>query len=590
MVALEEQLATLTRTGEILRVEIRRPDGTVVAASEPGAAGTPRCRRRRRSPRRTGGQPRGRDRPGRGRRRPRPGATRTARPTTLIREDLPIETGDRRARRRRHVARRRARPRPSRRRPAGRRPRHAQRRAASPRRCCSSSSAPPRPGSRGRPRSWSKSTRRDPLTGSLNHGALVAHLADEIERAAAAGPPLGVALVDIDNFRLLNDNHGHGAGDEALLAVAGLLGAQLPTASSPAATARTSSCSSHRPGAVAALGAGDRPRPDRARRPQPPVRGDRAAADHDQRRHRHLSRPRRVGHAAARRRGRDAPGGEGERRRRGPRRPAPRRAPARRSATLRRPPGPRPRGRHEGPLHEAPLRGRRPLRRLPRRAARPAAPELVKTIRVAGPAPRRRQDRHPRRDPPQAGQAHRRRVRDRQAARRARRRDRPRPARRRARPGRHPPPPRALGRRRLSRPPRRRGDPADRPDPGGRRRVLGDDDDAAVPQGARRPRGAAPARGRGRQPARRGARPGVRRRASRPPRTRRCPGSSTSPRCGRRASRDASAATARWPRLRTSPLAARRHYLPERRARGAALDVDRVRRSRQRRRSRRRSP
>src|SRR4029079_17544118 len=63
-------------------------------------------------------------------------------------------------------------------------------------------------------------TQRDALTGTLNHGALVAHLAREIEEARAAGTPLGVALVDLDNFRLLNDNHGHRAGDEALLVVA----------------------------------------------------------------------------------------------------------------------------------------------------------------------------------------------------------------------------------------------------------------------------------------------------------------------------------------------------------------------------------
>ena len=36
---LEAQLATLPRPGEILRVEIRRPEGTIVAASEPGFAG-----------------------------------------------------------------------------------------------------------------------------------------------------------------------------------------------------------------------------------------------------------------------------------------------------------------------------------------------------------------------------------------------------------------------------------------------------------------------------------------------------------------------------------------------------------------------
>jgi diguanylate cyclase (GGDEF)-like protein len=73
-----------------------------------------------------------------------------------------------------------------------------------------------------------EANRRDPLTGSLNHGALVAHLAIEVERAREAGAPLGVALVDIDNFRLLNDNHGHRAGDEALLAVAAELRRQIP--------------------------------------------------------------------------------------------------------------------------------------------------------------------------------------------------------------------------------------------------------------------------------------------------------------------------------------------------------------------------
>jgi diguanylate cyclase (GGDEF)-like protein len=73
-----------------------------------------------------------------------------------------------------------------------------------------------------------EANRRDPLTGSLNHGALVAHLATEVERAREAGTPLGVVLVDIDNFRLLNDNHGHRAGDLALLAVAAELRRQLP--------------------------------------------------------------------------------------------------------------------------------------------------------------------------------------------------------------------------------------------------------------------------------------------------------------------------------------------------------------------------
>jgi diguanylate cyclase (GGDEF)-like protein len=73
-----------------------------------------------------------------------------------------------------------------------------------------------------------ESIRRDPLTGALNHGALVSHLAEQIEHARVSDLPLGVALLDIDNFRLLNDNHGHAAGDAALLAVVGLLREGLP--------------------------------------------------------------------------------------------------------------------------------------------------------------------------------------------------------------------------------------------------------------------------------------------------------------------------------------------------------------------------
>jgi diguanylate cyclase (GGDEF)-like protein len=75
-----------------------------------------------------------------------------------------------------------------------------------------------------------EAARRDPLTETLNHGALVGHLAAEIERARMVGTPLGVALIDIDNFRLLNDHHGHAAGDEALLAVVRMLRSHLPDA------------------------------------------------------------------------------------------------------------------------------------------------------------------------------------------------------------------------------------------------------------------------------------------------------------------------------------------------------------------------
>ena len=69
-----------------------------------------------------------------------------------------------------------------------------------------------------------EATRRDPATGLLNHGALLTSLAGRIETARENQEPIAVALLDIDGFRLLNDTHGHAAGDAALTTVARLLG------------------------------------------------------------------------------------------------------------------------------------------------------------------------------------------------------------------------------------------------------------------------------------------------------------------------------------------------------------------------------
>jgi diguanylate cyclase (GGDEF)-like protein/putative nucleotidyltransferase with HDIG domain len=65
--------------------------------------------------------------------------------------------------------------------------------------------------------------RRDPLTGLLNHGAVVGLLAEQLERVRGTGGRLGLALMDIDNFRLLNDTHGHDAADGVLVRVADLV-------------------------------------------------------------------------------------------------------------------------------------------------------------------------------------------------------------------------------------------------------------------------------------------------------------------------------------------------------------------------------
>ncbi|MDQ2674714.1 MAG: diguanylate cyclase [Chloroflexota bacterium] len=68
-------------------------------------------------------------------------------------------------------------------------------------------------------RQLAEAARRDALTGLLNHGSVVAALAQRLE-AAGTDEPTAVALVDIDNFRLFNDTHGHEAGDAVLSGVA----------------------------------------------------------------------------------------------------------------------------------------------------------------------------------------------------------------------------------------------------------------------------------------------------------------------------------------------------------------------------------
>ena len=56
----------------------------------------------------------------------------------------------------------------------------------------------------------------DPVTGLWNREALIESMARELERARREGAPLGFALFDADDFRLVNDTLGRLAGDEAL--------------------------------------------------------------------------------------------------------------------------------------------------------------------------------------------------------------------------------------------------------------------------------------------------------------------------------------------------------------------------------------
>ena len=218
---LESQLAALVRPGEILRVELRRPDGTIVASNDPAIRGTTAALSEEFALA-VGGMPRAAILPAETA-EAGPGQLGTA---TLLREYLPISVDgevlgvvgiwrdgvpilDRLASVRRDIV------------------------------LVTLSAALIaaallflifRTAQRRLTRQTAElmeSTRRDPLTGTLNHGAIVGRLAVETEAARTAGKSVTIALIDIDNFRLLNEYHGHPAGDQALLAVAALLRAEV---------------------------------------------------------------------------------------------------------------------------------------------------------------------------------------------------------------------------------------------------------------------------------------------------------------------------------------------------------------------------
>ncbi len=62
--------------------------------------------------------------------------------------------------------------------------------------------------------------RTDPKTGLANSSYWCDVAEREIKRARSGGEPLAVLLVDIDNFKLVNDKYGHLAGDDVLRGVA----------------------------------------------------------------------------------------------------------------------------------------------------------------------------------------------------------------------------------------------------------------------------------------------------------------------------------------------------------------------------------
>lgn len=64
---------------------------------------------------------------------------------------------------------------------------------------------------------------RDPLTGLHNRRFLDEGFQRDLQRAVRTGGPVGVLMLDLDNFKAFNDAHGHAAGDALLCAFAAQL-------------------------------------------------------------------------------------------------------------------------------------------------------------------------------------------------------------------------------------------------------------------------------------------------------------------------------------------------------------------------------
>lgn len=73
----------------------------------------------------------------------------------------------------------------------------------------------------------SQQARHDPLTGSLNRKGLDEVMEREVARGRRAETPLCVSLLDVDNFKQINDRLGHATGDAALVHLAGVVRAVM---------------------------------------------------------------------------------------------------------------------------------------------------------------------------------------------------------------------------------------------------------------------------------------------------------------------------------------------------------------------------
>ena len=102
----------------------------------------------------------------------------------------------------------------------------------------------------------------DPLTGLHNRAAFARRLGEALADRPAPGPPPALLLLDLDDFKTINDSLGHSSGDEVLRVVA----------------ERLRGCLDPRPGRPTRWRRVRRARPRRAGRPRRRAQGSPAAA------------------------------------------------------------------------------------------------------------------------------------------------------------------------------------------------------------------------------------------------------------------------------------------------------------------------
>lgn len=67
----------------------------------------------------------------------------------------------------------------------------------------------------------------DPLTGLANRRSFMERLQAALLQSQRTGMPLGLIMIDLDHFKMVNDTYGHPGGDQVLCEVAALLSRQM---------------------------------------------------------------------------------------------------------------------------------------------------------------------------------------------------------------------------------------------------------------------------------------------------------------------------------------------------------------------------